>query len=218
MITLVIVSGFALSAPRPASALLVLAHGTADPAGPLVAAVALAGWLLLGWLALVSLLLVASNITSERAPAVLDRVAARIAPYAARRLVTAALGLSLVTVSATPALADPTYPALDWPTLAAAAGPWSAPIPAPPVRTPGVAAPPIALPPVGSVTRTVRVGDSLWRIAAQSLGPSASTAQIARSWPTWWQANRAVIGDDPDLLHPGTQLTPPPNRPSSPQP
>ncbi len=200
VIALMVVSGFVLSAPRPPSALRVLAQGTTDPAGPLVAVVALVGWLLLGWLALVSLLLVAGNTDTGQVAALLHRAAARIAPYAARRLVTAALGLSLVALTAGPASADATYPALDWPTIAA----------------PPVAAAPAA--PAAAVVRTVRPGDSLWRIAAQSLGPHASTAQIALSWPTWWQANRAVIGDDPDLLHPGTRLTPPPTRPSSPQP
>lgn len=55
----------------------------------------------------------------------------------------------------------------------------------------------------------VRAGDCLWDIAARTLGASATPARIARSWPSWWAANRAVIGDDPDLLQPGTRLVPP---------
>ncbi len=55
---------------------------------------------------------------------------------------------------------------------------------------------------------TVLPGDSLWRIAARDLG-EASDAQIAAAWPRWYAANRAVIGPDPDLIHPGQVLTRP---------
>jgi nucleoid-associated protein YgaU len=56
----------------------------------------------------------------------------------------------------------------------------------------------------------VHRGDSLWTIAARSLGAGATDAEVAAEWPRWWHANRAVIGPDPDLLRPGTRLTPPP--------
>ena len=49
-------------------------------------------------------------------------------------------------------------------------------------------------------------GDSLWEIAARHLGPDASDAEVAVEWPRWYAANRAVIGDDPDLLLPGQVL------------
>jgi hypothetical protein len=55
----------------------------------------------------------------------------------------------------------------------------------------------------------VRRGDSLWRIAARHLGAGASDAEVAAEWPRWWHANRREIGADPDLLVPGTRLTPP---------
>lgn len=55
----------------------------------------------------------------------------------------------------------------------------------------------------------VRRGDSLWSVAARHLGPDASEAEIARAWPAWFEANRTVIGDDPDLLLPGQVLRPP---------
>lgn len=52
-------------------------------------------------------------------------------------------------------------------------------------------------------------GDSLWAIAARHLGPDATDAEVAREWPRWYAANRAVVGDDPNLLHPGQVLTAP---------
>lgn len=55
----------------------------------------------------------------------------------------------------------------------------------------------------------VRAGDTLWDIAARHLGPDASAVDIARAWPQWFEANREVVGDDPDLLRPGQLLRPP---------
>ena len=55
-------------------------------------------------------------------------------------------------------------------------------------------------------TVVVRRGDCLWDIAARHLGRGAADAAIAEAWPRWYQTNRAVIGDDPDLLTPGTRL------------
>ena len=55
----------------------------------------------------------------------------------------------------------------------------------------------------------VRRGDTLWSIAARHLGPLPSDAEIAAAWPAWHDANRHVIGDDPDLLRPGQVLVPP---------
>jgi len=55
----------------------------------------------------------------------------------------------------------------------------------------------------------VRPGDCLWDIAAEHLGPGATAADIARAWPRWYTTNRAVIGADPDLIHPGQQLVAP---------
>lgn len=56
---------------------------------------------------------------------------------------------------------------------------------------------------------TVHRGDCLWVIAARHLGPEATDSEIAQEWPRWYAANRALIGDDPDLIHPGQQLVPP---------
>ena len=52
-------------------------------------------------------------------------------------------------------------------------------------------------------TAVVRDGDSLWTLAAAQLGPQATDADIAAHWPRWYERNRAVIGDDPDLILPG---------------
>lgn len=57
---------------------------------------------------------------------------------------------------------------------------------------------------------TVVAGDSLWSIAARQLGGSqASDLDIALEWPRWYEANRAVIGDNPNVLRPGQVLRPP---------
>lgn len=55
----------------------------------------------------------------------------------------------------------------------------------------------------------VEPGDTLWAIAARSLRPGASNAEIAAACSRWYAANRAVIGDDPDLIHPSQRLNPP---------
>lgn len=66
--------------------------------------------------------------------------------------------------------------------------------------------------PEQAVTVAVRQGDCLWTIAASSLGPGASDAEIAAEWPRWYRANRRIIGADPNLILPGTVLTAPPAR------
>ena len=55
----------------------------------------------------------------------------------------------------------------------------------------------------------VRRGDTLWSIAARHLGPDPSDAEIAQAWPAWHDANREVVGPDPDVLLPGQVLRAP---------
>lgn len=55
----------------------------------------------------------------------------------------------------------------------------------------------------------VRLGDSLWDIAADHLGPDATDWEIAASWPRWHAANRDRIGADPGIILPGMILTVP---------
>jgi nucleoid-associated protein YgaU len=52
----------------------------------------------------------------------------------------------------------------------------------------------------------VRRGDTLWDIARAHLGPDATDAEVAAEWPRWHEANRSVIGADPDALLPGQVL------------
>jgi nucleoid-associated protein YgaU len=58
----------------------------------------------------------------------------------------------------------------------------------------------------------VRAGDTLWDLAARSLPADADPAAIAGACTRLWRANRAVVGDDPDLIRPGTILRLPPRK------
>ncbi len=58
-------------------------------------------------------------------------------------------------------------------------------------------------------TVVVRSGDTLWAIAHDWLGPDVDVAATAREVDRWHDANREVIGGDPDLIHPGQRLAPP---------
>lgn len=55
----------------------------------------------------------------------------------------------------------------------------------------------------------VRPGDTLWDLARQVLDTD-DVARIARYWPAIYRANRATIGDDPNLIRPGQLLFMPP--------
>ncbi|WP_299034468.1 LysM peptidoglycan-binding domain-containing protein [uncultured Pseudokineococcus sp.] len=52
-------------------------------------------------------------------------------------------------------------------------------------------------------------GDTLWDIARRALPAGADDAEVAAAWPAWHEANRSVVGDDPDHLLPGQRLVPP---------
>lgn len=58
-------------------------------------------------------------------------------------------------------------------------------------------------------TVTVHAGDSLWRIAADALGPDATATEVDNAWRAWYFVNREVIGDDPDVILPGQSLLAP---------
>lgn len=221
-----------LAAPSPGSAVAALAEpsATGDGTAPLVALVSLVAWALTAWLALVVLLAVAAH-AGGRSGSAAAALARRTAPVAVRRAVEVALGLSVTAgVLAGPAVAaEPlvggsperppasldwasldwggaaTTPGLDWPTASGGhdgveTSVQGAPVPA------GDAAPEVVV---------VQPGDTLWELAEQHLaerdGAAPSDAGTAAAWPAWWQANREAVGDDPDLLLPGTPLTPPPD-------
>lgn len=74
-----------------------------------------------------------------------------------------------------------------------------------PTAPPAPPAPPAAPP----ATVTVAPGDSLWAITARLLPDGASDAEVAAAWPGLYEANRDVVGPDPDLIHPGVVLTVP---------
>jgi nucleoid-associated protein YgaU len=191
-----------------------LGAGT-DPFAAVVPAAALLAWVLALWLAGTVALTAAGQL-----PGAIGRCACgaarRVAPSAVRRAVELALGLTLAAgaACASPAAAAPSSdrapgsavslpavqaPSLDWPT-----GGRPAPTPPPPPAAAAAAAAPSS---GGEVV--VAPGDTLWALAERSLGPSATTEQVAAAWPAWWAANREVVGADPHLIHPGDRLTPP---------
>ncbi len=108
----------------------------------------------------------------------------------------------------TPTLPAPTLPA---PTVPASTRPAStlptSPTPGPERAPAGHRAGPATPGPGRGVV--VRPGDSLWRIAAERLGRTASPARVAAAWPQWYDANRRIIGADPDLIQPGQHLQAP---------
>ncbi len=55
----------------------------------------------------------------------------------------------------------------------------------------------------------VRTGDSLWSIAQAHLD-DATDATTTEGWKAIWRANRALIGDHPELIRPGQHIMLPP--------
>lgn len=157
-----------------------------------------------------------------------QRVAAAWSPVLLRGLVRAALGLTVAggpLVAGTAAFADPPiFPTLDR-VVATAVAPSPPPVrtaPVPtrePARVPTRPAPTTPTTPATPATPTtpsapsmvviVRTGDTLWDIAARHLPPGHTDADIARSWPRWYAANRSVIGPDAGQIHPGQRLVAP---------
>ena len=232
-----------VAAPTPAAALRALGvlrdapvppPADSDPTGLVVAVLALLAWALITWLA-TGLALVCLG----RLPGLTGRVAAAVAaqalPTALRRSLEIALGASLAlgTVGAAPALAAVSSPAAG-PSTGSSSGPvavvnldWpgQASVPADPTSAssarPAAAVRPATAPGVRAGL-VVQPGDTLWSLAKRSLQVASGSgrssvdptdAQVATAWPSWWAANRAVIGDDPDLLRPGTALVTPPAAP-----
>ncbi len=93
---------------------------------------------------------------------------------------------------------------LSWPAAAVTPPPLDRLVPLPPGGAPGGVAAAPADPVVLSEYRVV-AGDSLWAIAARHLGDD-DPVRVDRYWRAIYAANRAVVGDDPDLIHPGQLL------------
>ena len=149
-----------------------------------------------------------------------SRLARASCPDGLRRLLLAACGLALASGLMTPATAVESrpVPSPDAGTLVGLPLPDRATVVSAPttlavITTVGAERPhrmhaarprPAALPP-----RTVRVqaGDTLWSLAASTLSPDASDADIAKTCRAIYDHNRRVIGGDPNLILPGTTLS-----------
>jgi nucleoid-associated protein YgaU len=178
---------------------------------------------LLGWLALTTALALVAAV-----PSALGDRAALLTPVVVRSLVAAAVSGSIAVSSAAAATATSGPGSPPRPTASTSVAPavtdlpdpgWIPAPPPPPPRPPTTRRGDVSLvssagtPGAAADERlVVRRGDTLWAIAARHLGPAADPAEIAREWPRWYAANRAVIGTDPDLLQPGQRLTPPTER------
>lgn len=196
-----------------------------DPAQAVVCLAAGAGALLTAWLLAAVLLTVAAE-----APGMAGRLATTsrdvVAPVLLRRWAAVAVGLSASVAVAPTATAAVTVvdesravgdaprtspgftPTDDLGTGSSRPG-WVPHRPA----TRSRAEPGLVTGPTTSAGRTTEVvvqrGDSLWSIAARALGPGATDLEIADAWPRWHAANRELVGDDPDLIQPGTRLRAP---------
>lgn len=210
---------------------------TADPDAALGQLAAACVWLAAVWVALGLTAAFASRLPG-RPGRIAARGYRALLPRTLRGLLagSAGLGVLLAPISAlaapapspasigaeaAPSLAPPAWPVLPSPTAPASEPPAPTapptapaastnPVPStPPASTPVPSTPPATRPPSSDAGVRVRPGDSLWLIAARRLGPDASAADIADSWPRWYAANREAIGRDPDLLHTGEVLHPP---------
>ena len=188
-----------LAAPRPPLSPVPLVSWLADasPDAALVNLATLAAWLCLGWLT------AGATVTALAAvPGLSGRIASRLAtaliPIGLRRMMEAALGITVVTAPAiglgplTPAWADARPPAPTWsaPSLDRPAGQVALP----------------AKPHAHSPAYVVRPGDCLWSIARGHLSGNASARDIAAAWPQWYAINKTAIGADPNVIHPGQRL------------
>lgn len=191
-----------------------------------------------GWVVLFLVALLA-ELLHRRGPSIAATCASRCAPALMRRLAVALLGLNLLAVPAVAHAATAGTAGSPGPAVAATTGAAGSPGQAPSAagRSASLAAPgptdprpepvspawqpeplpvdggPLVRGPSRAVVdaeeAVVAPGDSLWSIVAARLGPLATAADIAEVWPTWYEANRALIGDDPSLLLPGTVLQAP---------
>lgn len=182
-----------------------LAAASFDQLLALLAALALATCALWFWL-------VTSVVTLEaaRGPTAGDmqRLPTIGCPQGTRRLLFAACGLALASGLVTPATAveGQQHRAATGPAMLA-----GLPLPERASTHPAAAveshAPGSRPAPTRPRAVQVRAGDTLWSLAAATLAPQADDAEITATWRAIYEHNRGVIGDDPDLIKPGTTLT-----------
>jgi hypothetical protein len=204
-----VASALTALAPDPVAAADTLrtAQHVATTTGPdavVLAAVGLAAWLAWGWGALGLALTAATALPGAAGAAA--RVAVRtLLPASLRSGAAVALGVGLVVATPAGAFAAPAAsaaavgPVPDWPFDMTRDEPS---VPDWPEKPPPAAA------------HVVAPGECLWYIAADRLrqagDPRPSHADTAAATAAWWHANRTVIGPDPNLIHPGQVLRPPP--------
>lgn len=143
------------------------------------------------WVVLVTALLAAevvvraAGVASNGAQAI-PRVTLRMCPHLAHRIVFAGCGVALTAGLTSPATADEAgqLDGLAMPDRTVGSPAWE-PRPA---------------------RITVTNGASLWSIAKAALPDQARNAEIAAAWHAVHRANPDQIGNDPDLIFPGTTL------------
>ncbi len=201
-----------LAAGGACARLSALPEGTSTDYAPALADVAvLAALLAWSWL-LVSGLAAVSAAMNAAATGSVSAAVGRTMPTAARHLLLWLLGMGALTASAGMVNAEPSNGSF----RAVVIGGWDDPLASDPRVLEGL---PLPDRPSGVVPRSheqgerpkivVRPGDTLWGIVARFLGSAPSAAQVATTWPHWFAANRRAIGDDPNLIFPGTTLRPP---------
>jgi LysM domain len=161
--------------------------------------------LVAAWLCLATLLTTATLVLrcSTRGTTAL---ATWVTPALLRRLLTVACGAAVLTAPATAPAVETTTGTSAAPPCRPLCGPPSGHLPAPLRPAPH----PRPHPPQVAPALVVRPGDSLWAIATEYLPGRPSDAHTATAWPLWFRLNRARLGPDPDLIHPGTRLRVPP--------
>lgn len=226
VLALFVVGGLGLSVLTSGSLAAVrVAHPTFDDLT--VAGAAVLAWLLFGYLALGALLTLLAALPGAVGSAC-GALAEAVTPRAYRRVAQVALGLTVlagpsfgsVAAGATPNEAPNPVTStvnLDRPGHTGQAlprveldRPGKTPGPRLDLDRPGhtSTAPratdrdPLIRPArdVDEASYTVRRGDCLWHIAERHLDTGATSAEITAEWHRWYQANRDVIGDDPDLI------------------
>ncbi|HET6627760.1 MAG TPA: LysM peptidoglycan-binding domain-containing protein [Nocardioidaceae bacterium] len=181
----------------------IAAHGAAGVSGMPFDALVVAGCALALVLCAAWLLAVTCLVGLEAVAGTLSRPSGwstrrSWCPALLHRWLLAACGAALVSGLASPAVAD-----------AGAVDPWSVAgtaVSGLPVPDRAVGPPRRGNAGAGTVTVTVTRGDTLWSLARDALGGRPSDARTEAAWRRLYRANRERIGNDPDLIFPGTAL------------